>query len=277
MEPVLAMYAYGSISATASGSALKPALVLLHSLWLSSRMFDRLVEDLQDEFHIIRFDVFTQPDTTSDGPEVMDLKLAASECLLILDDLGIEHYHVLGQSMGGDIALRMAIAQPTRVLSMALFGTSCAPAPPARLDGMFAWINEISERGFSDIDRERALATLIGPSTREAKTGNSVVDLVEHLLSFVSIETVPAMRGVFGRGGVCRELSTVNAPAIVVTGSEDVARNVDMGVELAHRLPNASFLEIPNCGHTPILEQYSLCLSELRGFWARVAVALHAN
>lgn len=277
MELVLIMYDYRKLSVSISGDPTKPSLVLLHSLWLSGSMFDQLVEDLKGDFQIFSFDIFCHGSSFDPDIEILDLNLTALSCLKKLDELGVVYYNVLGQSMGGDIALRMAIAQPSRVKSLALFGTSCSPAPTERLDGMFSWINEINDRGFDEGDRVRAVTSLLGPSMREGQKGVEAFSLVQSQVSKVGREVVPAMRGVFGRGGICERLEAVNAPALVVTGSEDISRNPAMGRELASKLPNAVFHELSDCGHTPILEQHSACISELREFWLKTATISNEN
>lgn len=255
-----------------SGDVSSDTLVVLHSMWLSHHLFDDFIDNFKDRFHVVAFDIYGHGASPSWGGEVLDLSLVARQVSHQLSSIGVNKFHLLGQSMGSDIALRIALESPDRVLSMALLGGGCRPAASDRLQGTFDWINQIDNHGFSESDRTKIVGILLGSSTLENPHKVSIVSYVRSELDRLSPDAVAAMRGVFSRTGLCSNLGTLSIPSLVISGTEDAARGVPLGEEMAGNLVNARFISFNECGHTPILEQSEKCYSALEDFWSTVNV-----
>ena len=102
-----------------------------------------------------------------------------------------------------------------------------------------------------------------------------MVEWVDTELEYLTPSVIPVMHCVFARGGVCRELSELEIPSLVITGVEDKARDIAHGQQLATSLNGSQFVQIESCGHSPILEQFETCADELSTFWNRSLVATH--
>ncbi len=103
-----------------------PPLVLVHGFLGSTANFDDVIERLAPYRRVVALDL--PGFGYSDRPLDIDLSLTAMAELLsaALDRLGIERAAVLGHSMGGVIAMRLAAAHPERVERLILVA---APAP----------------------------------------------------------------------------------------------------------------------------------------------------
>ena len=86
-------------------------LLLIHGGLGSLRMWDENVPALTERFQVIRYDTRGFGRTETDDVEFTNRGDAAS----VLDQLGAQSAHVVGQSRGGVIALDFAIDQPERV------------------------------------------------------------------------------------------------------------------------------------------------------------------
>ena len=86
-------------------------LLLIHGGLGSLRMWDESVPALAERFQVIRYDTRGFGRTETDDVEFTNRGDAAS----VLDQLGAQSAHVVGQSRGGVIALDFAIDQPERV------------------------------------------------------------------------------------------------------------------------------------------------------------------
>ena len=86
-------------------------LLLIHGGLGSLRMWDENVPALAERFQVIRYDTRGFGRTETDDVEFTNRGDAAS----VLDQLGAQSAHVVGQSRGGVIALDLAIDQPERV------------------------------------------------------------------------------------------------------------------------------------------------------------------
>jgi esterase len=90
-----------------------PVLCLLHGLFGSANNWLGLVKYLQDEFHIIT------PDLRNHGRsphcQGMDYPAMAGDLLRLFGRLAIDEVNLLGHSMGGKVAMWLALQQPERV------------------------------------------------------------------------------------------------------------------------------------------------------------------
>jgi esterase len=95
------------------GSHGAPVVVLLHGLLGSGDNWHPFAKSISDRFHCI------VPDLTNHGesPHVdrFDYESMASDALSVLDMLGIETARFVGHSMGGKVAMEIALSVPERV------------------------------------------------------------------------------------------------------------------------------------------------------------------
>src|SRR5688500_1593435 len=98
------------------------------------------------------------PPRTQASPQVYTINQMANDVVALLDHLKIPSTHVLGHSMGGRIALEMALNFPGRVKSliMAASGSGQVPRPgPDCIPGLPHWlVIEMVEKGFAKFLRD---------------------------------------------------------------------------------------------------------------------------
>lgn len=106
-------------------------VVLLHGTENSARYFEKLIPDLAADFRVIAPDLrgMGRSEHVSELPPTAWL----DDLLALLNELGIEAAHLYGVSLGGLLAMRMAIEWPQRVLSLTVDSPVIAmsPMPPA--------------------------------------------------------------------------------------------------------------------------------------------------
>ena len=100
-----------------------PALLLIHSHYFNSRMWDGWLPYLEDDFSVIRFDLtshgLTGPDANNDYSMARDLKLMDG----LIDTLGIKRVSLVGSSLGGNIAFHYAAEHPAKVDKLVLINS----------------------------------------------------------------------------------------------------------------------------------------------------------
>src|SRR2546421_1780235 len=97
-----------------------PALLLLHGLPSSSRMYEPLLQRLSDRYHLIAPDYpgFGHSDWPDPTQFVYTFDHIATVMEHFTETLGLTHYNLYMQDYGGPVGFRMALAHPERVQSL---------------------------------------------------------------------------------------------------------------------------------------------------------------
>ena len=178
----------------------------------------------------------------------------AADSFGVLDALGIRQAHVVGASMGGMIAQRMALAAPDRVLSLtSIMSTSGAPFLP----GPKTKVLQVMMRRPVRAD-EAALVThyvRLFNAIGSPAYPNDEAELRARILHSVR-------RGGYHPAGTARQLAAVAADTrraeelgnirsrtLVLHGMADPLVPVACGHDTALRIPGSRFVAIPGMGH----------------------------
>jgi pimeloyl-ACP methyl ester carboxylesterase len=242
------------------GDPASPAILLIGGAassmdWWEDELCERLASGPR---FVIRYDLRDtgQSVTYEPGaPEYTGLDLV-SDAVGLLDALGIARAHVVGTSMGGGIAQRLALDHADRVASLILMSTSpgdpdlppmsdelaaafADPTPPPDWSDRAAVVDHVVEdlRAYEgslpfDEERKRALAARIVDRT-------------------LNIESTMTNHWILEGGGepVRPRLGEIRAPTLVLHGTEDPLFPLAHGEALAERIPGARLLPLEGMGH----------------------------
>jgi 3-oxoadipate enol-lactonase len=162
---------------------------------------------------------------------------------------------VMGLSMGGYVALTLALARPELIRSLVLVGTGAGgpdrvPRPQDVRDAYAA----ATGLPFDEYGR-RTMPLTFSPGWTERNPERFEEILAargEHPTPDVTLDAhLLACYAFYARG--C-EVERIDAPALVVHGDADVIVPVENGRALVARLPNARYVELPGHGHNVQLE-----------------------
>ena len=116
------------VHAVVTGRDDAPAVVLSNSLGSTHRMWDAQLTALEERFRVIRYDTRGHGESpVPDGPYSIDD--LADDVVALLDRLGISSAHLVGLSLGGMTAMRVAVRNPDRVNRVALLCTGAQLTP----------------------------------------------------------------------------------------------------------------------------------------------------
>jgi pimeloyl-ACP methyl ester carboxylesterase len=175
------------------------------------------------------------------------------DALGVLDALGIGSAHVVGASMGGMIAQRLALAAPDRVVSltsvMSSSGARWLPGPkPQVLQALFGRPKEFSEAGI--VNHYVKLFQLIGSPgfpTDEALLRERVLQGIRR--SYHPAGTMRQMAAVAADTARAEELRGLQVPTLVVHGIDDPLVPFACGRDTAKRIPGARLVGVHGMGH----------------------------
>ena len=164
-----------------------------------------------------------------------------------LKQLGIERSHFIGNSMGGQAAIKLAIDRPELVDKLVVIGSTPVGRSifcPMPLEGIKHIINYY--RGGASIEKMRALVEVI-------LFDHSFIDdetIQERYEASIDPEVVEVMTGrPPEREELTDQLHKVAAPTLIVWGLDDRLGAMDIGLFMLSRFQNARMHIFNRCGH----------------------------
>ena len=177
----------------------------------------------------------------------------ARDAIGVLDALHIDKAHVVGVSMGGMIAQRVAIAAPERVLSLTsvMSSSGAAGLPQARPEVMRALLGRPASNAPNDvIDHYVRLFKVIGspgfPMT-DAQMRERVLVGIQR--NFHPVGTLRQMLAVVADVTRAGELARVQSPTLVLHGKADPLVPYPCGEDTARRIRGAKIVGVEGMGH----------------------------
>ena len=172
-----------------------------------------------------------------------------------LIQIKIYHAILLGHSLGGMIALEMALSEPERVASLILLGASRYPPRQP----------ELCARLERPADRDRMLQilekNLFSPDCDPKLKKRIMLSLAPARLSVLCADWKLALEYL-----VPENLHEISCPALILSGEHDRMTPPASGRALAGIIPHARFECIPKAGHSLFLEQTELVTLKIQDF-----------
>ena len=197
-----------------------------------------------------------------------------------LDALGMEHIDLLGHSMGGMVALRLALDQPGRVASLLLMDTAAEPiAEGARrffeVSGKIA--REQGMEALHQMARSAAERDPNRPASVRRYVERTGADRFWARIRAKQLSMDPEAFATLGpmladHHGVADRLGEIRCPTTVLVGEDDRAFLKPAEV-LARGIPGARHVVIEGAAHSPQLENPEAWLAAVQGHLERVRAA----
>lgn len=251
-----------------------PVILLVHGSNASLHTWTPLIERLGAEHRLISYD---QPGHGLTGPHPRDDYSAAGmfEALeAVAAAAGVEQFSIAGNSMGGWVAWRYALAHPDRVEGLILVDAAGAPAaegakrPPLNLGFQLArnpltrpLLEHVTPRG---VIRKSLLQT----TAVDSIVTEEMVDLYWELLRFPGNRRATALRMRTNREPEFVErLNEITAPTLVLWGAEDALTPASGADFFAERIKGAQKVVLDGVGHIPMEEAPDATANAIRRFF----------
>jgi 3-oxoadipate enol-lactonase len=228
------------------------AVLFLHGLGGCWRDWEPQLESLRDRYRcvVVEHRGHGRSDRVP-GPYTTDV--FASDALAVCRDLGIEHAYVVGLSMGGMIAQKLALAAPDFVDGLVLCDTS-THVGAAGSEMLTAAARLVRREGFAGL-KARAAGDVLGWSAHTMANAPHVArnNVRESEANDPDCWgwAVDALVAHDTRG----QLGAITAPVLLVWGAEDAGVPVRLAEPLSQALGGAPLVVLEDAGHLCNLEQ----------------------
>jgi pimeloyl-ACP methyl ester carboxylesterase len=255
-----------------------PGLMLVHGLGGAKEDFADHVPTLARNHTVVVFDHrgHGASDNPTD-PAAYSLGRMAADTLAVADEVGLGSFRLLGHSMGGMVARKIAIHEPGRVDALVMMDTSAGPIPgfdPALMDIACDVALTEGKQALKDLlDFASALDTPAYKRVLAARPGypefeaRKWADLSEIMWATIAREIayqtddLPAM-------------TTLRCPLLIVVGVQDKPL-VTASQRMADAIPGSELVVIPDAGHSPQFENAAAWIAALTGFLSALPAPAH--
>jgi pimeloyl-ACP methyl ester carboxylesterase len=252
-----------------SGSG--PGLLLVHGFGGAKEDFSDHVPALADENTVVLFDHrgHGESDAPAD-PAAYSLERLVADTVAVADASGVEQFRLLGHSMGGMVARRVALQHADRVEALIMMDTSPGPVPSFDPKLMEASAEVALTQGKDALKElldlaaplnnpayERLLIERPGyqefqdrkwDALSEVMWGTLVVEIARQT------DDLPAM-------------STLTRPVLVIVGELDEPF-LGPSQAMGDAIPDAQLVVVPDAGHSPQFENPEVWIATVREFLA---------
>lgn len=214
-------------------------LLLLHGLFGALSNFEYLIEYFRHTHKVIvpllplfELDIFH---TTVGGLEKYVQKF--------IEARAYENIHLLGNSLGGHVALVHVLKHPEKIKSLILTGSS----------GLFenGMGDSYPKRGDYEYIKKKTQVTFFNPEMASKELVDEVFEITNNRIKVIKIISLAksAIRSNLGE-----ELNQIKIPTLLIWGNNDIITPPFVGQEFNKLITGSELFFINKCGHAPMME-----------------------
>ena len=214
-------------------------LVLLHGLFGALSNFKDLIDHFSTQYKVVvpmlplfELDIFH---TTVGG--------LAKYVYRFIEAQNYHNIHMLGNSLGGHVALVYILKHPERIKTLTLTGSS----------GLFenGMGDSYPKRGDREYIRKKTELTFYNPAMATEELVNEVFEITNNRIKVIKIIALAksAIRNNLGE-----ELNQIKQPTCLIWGNNDTITPPFVAKEFQSLIPNSELHFIDHCGHAPMME-----------------------
>jgi len=232
-------------------------LLLLHGLMGALSNWDRVIEEFRGKYRVIIpiLPIYDLPLLTT------GVKTVAKFVHKFVKYKQLSNITLLGNSLGGHVALIYVLAHPDLVKAMVLTGSS----------GLYenAFGGSFPRRGSRDFIKEKVEYTFYDPAVA---TDELVDDVFRIINDRHSVMRILAMAKSAIRHNMKNDLHKIHQPVSLIWGKDDKITPPEVAVEFNEELPDSELHWIDKCGHAPMMERPEEFNKILKVFLERINV-----
>jgi 2-hydroxymuconate-semialdehyde hydrolase len=181
-------------------------------------------------------------------------ELRVQNLIALVDQLGLDGVHLVGNSLGGVIAMNLVQRIPERIASITLMGSGGIDGVPTS-PGLHK-LRTFFENPTEDAMRDLLSMFLYDKSVLGDRLDEIVADRVRVALrDDIRRSHIATMTGTERQSFSADDLAAISTPALVIHGREDVIMPVESSLFYARHLPDSRLVVMGRCGHWSQIEK----------------------
>lgn len=211
------------------------------------------VDVLAADYHCATFDNRGMGLSQPVGDCALTVEQMAEDALAVLRDLGWESAHIVGHSLGGLIALQLALAHRQVVRSLSLLCTFADGRIPTRLTPRMLWVGTRTRIGSRRSRRRAFLELVMPPGTARNGDADALAAKLEPLFGHDLADqppiVMPQLRATKRCNLTPRLSELAGVPTLVVSATHDPIAPPPAGEQIAAGIPGARHVEFLDASH----------------------------
>jgi len=215
-------------------------LLLLHGLFGALSNWDAVVDKFSQKYRVIipLLPIYTLPVKTAG---LSSLNKFTED---FVEAMELNNVNIIGNSLGGHVGLIFTLANPEKVNTLILTGSS----------GLFenAMGGSFPRRGSYDYIQERVAYTFYDPKTA---TKELVDEVFETTKSIPKALRIVAIAKSAQRNNMADDIPNIKVPTLLIWGLNDTITPPYVAHEFDRLIPNTTLRFIDRCCHAPMMER----------------------
>lgn len=250
-----------------------PALLFGHSYLWDSAMWAPQIALLSRQYRCIVPDLWGHGQSGALPENCHSLLDIADHMLDLMDVLQIEHFSIIGLSVGAMWGAELVLKAPSRVAALVMLNSFIGFEPEVTRAKYLGMLEVISQTGAIPVPLVNAISSLFFANDTSSKSPQLVAKFGQYLASLPpdAIPTIVSLgRMIFGRRDTMEFAEQLTLPCLIMVGVEDKARSVLESYLMHDAIDGSELVHIPNAGHISPLEQADVINQHVSEFLLRV-------
>ena len=229
-------------------------ILLIHPFPFDGRLWGTVAQNLGAKNYVLVPNLrgCGQTDLGSDEP---DLNLLAEDLIELAEIEKLEHLVLAGISLGGYVAMALARIKPELISGLVLLDTKAGVDSTEAKENRHRIAAQMQSTGRAKVSlfAEQMIENVVGRFTHENRP--QVVTQVKNWILAAKPETIAWLQlAMAERPDSFSTLATLNIPTLLIRGAQDVISSAQDFALMQKNLRQAIYVEIPNVGHLPPVE-----------------------
>jgi pimeloyl-ACP methyl ester carboxylesterase len=237
-------------------------IIMLHGFSANKDNWLRFAKNFTPNYRVIIPDIPGFGESSKPQDAKYDIMSQVERVNLLAKELKLTKFHIVGNSMGGEIAGNYAATYPDMVKTLGLFdsGGIVSPTKSERALLLEKGVNIFKIKDVQDYEKlvEMSFAKPI-----------KLPSVIKNYLAKQAIKSAPLNEKIFpelGKAELQGKLNKITAPTLIVWGDSDKILHISSVQVFKKNIKNSQSAIIKECGHLPMLEKPQETASIYRDF-----------